>query len=347
MMRFSKEPSHQMAPRIEFALPDAALPGGEIEIQGRQLGPSASRVPLAILDGVPASVLLSRPTRMVIRVPGEVPLGKFEIRNNGQSSNTIDLKIGRLVADNVHPVTNPAVDANGNIFVTLSGSRGQKTPVSVFRIDRAGETQPFVSGIMNATGLALDSKGFLYVSSRQDGTVHRVSPQGAASVYAEGMGIATGIAFDPSNNLYVGDRSGTIFKIAPDRQIFVFATLEPSVAAYHLAFGLDQTLFVTAPATSSYDSIYAIDQGGVVRSYYRGLGRPQGIAADVAGNLYVSASLHGRRGIVSITPSGQASMVLAGSGIIGLAFIPGGNAIIATTGAVYEVALRIEGLQTF
>jgi sugar lactone lactonase YvrE len=207
--------------------------------------------------------------------------------------------------------------------------------------------QPFVTGITNATGLALDGEGYLYVSSRLDGTVHRVSPEGASSLYAEGMGIATGIAFDAAGNLYVGDRSGTIFKIAQDRQIFVFATLEPSIAAYHLAFGLDGTLFVTAPSTSSYDSIYAIDQAGVVRVYYRGLGRPQGLAFDLAGNVYVSASFHGMRGITCITPSGEASVVLAGSGIVGLAFVPGGNAILAANGAVYDVPLGIEGVRLF
>jgi sugar lactone lactonase YvrE len=161
------------------------------------------------------------------------------------------------------------------------------------------------------------------------------------------MGIATGIAFDAAGNLYVGDRSGTIFKIARDRQIFVFATLEPSIAAYHLAFGLDGTLFVTAPSTSSYDSIYAIDQAGVVHVYYRGLGRPQGMAFDVAGNVYVSASYRGSRGIVCITPSGEASLVVAGSGIVGLAFVPGGNAILAANGAVYDVPLGIEGVRLF
>ena len=83
--------------------------------------------------------------------------------------------------------------------------------------DRGDE--PFVTGITNATGLAIDPHGYLYVSSRLDGTVHRVSPHGASSIYAEGMGIATGIAFDSAGNLYVGDRSGTIFKIAQDRQI--------------------------------------------------------------------------------------------------------------------------------
>ena len=58
------------------------------------------------------------------------------------------------------------------------------------------------------------------------------------------MGVATGIAFDREANLYVGDRSGTIFKIGRDRQIFVFATMEPSIAAYHLAFGNNGNLYV-------------------------------------------------------------------------------------------------------
>ena len=136
--------------------------------------------------------------------------------------------------------------------------------------------RPFVSGIMNATGVATDDEGNVYVSSRHEGTVYRVTPAGAASVYAEGMGIATGITFDGEGNLYVGDRSGTIFKIAPDRQIFVFATLEPSVAAYHLAFGIDGTLFVSGPTTSSFDNVYAIDRDGETTVFYRGLGRPQG-----------------------------------------------------------------------
>jgi sugar lactone lactonase YvrE len=346
-MRFSKEPIIPNSPKIETALPDAALPGGEIEILGSQLGATPSRLPTAVLDGIAAPVLLSRANRMIVRIPEEVQSGRFEVRQNGRVSNAIQLKIGRLVAENLHPVGNPAVDERGNIFATFSGPRGQKVPVSVFRIDSSGEVQSFVTGLMNATGLALDAEGRLYISSRYDGTVHRVSPEGATSTYAEGMGIATGIAFDAAGNLYVGDRSGTIFKIGQDRQIFVFATLEPSVAAYHLAFGLDGTLFVTAPTTSSYDSVYAIDQDGMVRVYYRGLGRPQGLAVDVAGNLYVSASLRGKRGIVSITPGGEASLVVAGSGIVGLAFIPGGNAVIATNNAIYDVALKIEGLRLF
>src|SRR5207248_8351220 len=184
------------------------------------------------------------------------------------------------------------------VYGTLSGSREKKTAVSIFRIDRAGNATPFLAEMMNATGIAFDREGQMYVSSRYDGTVYRVAPNGTMSAYAEGMGIATGIAFDREQNLYVGDRSGTVWRIARDRQIFVFATLEPSVAAYHLAFSPAGELFVTGPTTSSFDSVYRIDPHGQVSVFYRGLGRPQGIAFDKAGNLYVAASLGGKRGVV-------------------------------------------------
>jgi sugar lactone lactonase YvrE len=183
----------------------------------------------------------------------------------------------------------------------------------------------------------------MYVSSRYDGAVYRVAADGSTSAFAEGMGVATGMAFDAEENLYVGDRSGTIFKINRDRQIFVFATLEPSVSAYHLAFGPGGDLYVTGPTTSSYDVVHRVNPQGEVATFYRGLGRPQGIAFDAAGNLYVAASLAGRRGIVKITPQAEASLAVAGAGLVGLAFAPGRSVVLATTNAVYHLKWDIEG----
>jgi DNA-binding beta-propeller fold protein YncE len=157
------------------------------------------------------------------------------------------------------------------------------------------------------------------------------------------MGIATGLAFDAEENLYVGDRSGTIFKIGRDRQIFVFATLEPSVSAYHLAFSPAGDLFVAGPTTSSFDAVYRVDPQGKSEVFFRGLGRPQGLAFDVAGNLYVAASLNGRRGIVKLTPDKKASLAVAGQGVVGLAFAPGKAAVLATNSAVHHIAWGIQG----
>ena len=79
-------------------------------------------------------------------------------------------------------------------------------------------------------------------------------------------------------------------------------------------------LYVSGPTTSSYDRICRINRQGEVSLFYRGLGRPQGLAFDREGNLYVAASKGGRRGIVRIRPNGaEADVVLSGSGLVGLA----------------------------
>ena len=78
-----------------------------------------------------------------------------------------------------------------------------------------------------------------------------------------------------------------MFKISPTREIFVLATLEAAVAAYHVAFHPSGELYVPGPTTSSYDRVYRITQGGEVHVFYRGLGRPQGMAFDKDANLYV------------------------------------------------------------
>ncbi len=354
MMRMTRpEANASHNPLIDAVVPDAALPGAEIEIRGSALAAASVtegetvKPPIALLDGKPAPLSLSRPTRLRVRVPEAAGQGLLEVRRNGSVSNAVQIKVGRVLTENVNPVSNPATDLQGNVYTTMSGARGQQVPISVFRISPEGDVDSFMTGLVNATGLAIDNDGVLYVSSRHEGTIHRVTPQGAASIFTEGMGVATGLAFDVEGNLYCGDRSGTIFKIARDRQIFVYATLEPSVAAYHLAFGLDGTLFVTGPTTSSYDVVHAIDSKGNISTYYRGLGRPQGLALDIAGNLYVAASYRGQRGIVRITPDKEAELVLSGSGIVGLAFIPNGSVAVATQNAIYDVALGVEGLRLF
>ncbi|MBI3645114.1 MAG: gluconolaconase [Acidobacteriales bacterium] len=331
-------------PHIEAVAPSFALPGGEVRIVGRGLRPPELRRPRVHFGEVEGSVLISSDDFVIARVPEGAVSGPVVVGTNGHVSNAHSIKVAVPVADNLHPVTNPALDHEGNIYVTFSGSRGQKVPVAIFKIDTNYAVKPFLNEMMNATAIAFDREGQMYVSSRHDETVYKVAPNGTMSSYAEGMGVATGIAFDRARNLYVGDRSGTIFKIAPDRQIFVFATLEPSVSAYHLAFGPHGDLFVTGPTTSSFDCIHKVDQHGSVSVFYRGLGRPQGLAFDAEGNLYVAASLTGKRGIVKITPDGKASLEVSGQGLVGLAFAPGKSAILATNNAVHHISWNIQGL---
>lgn len=329
-------------PEIASIEPKAAIAGGEIVIRGSGFAAGDHVRPQVTFGDQQAEVLISANNFLIARVP-EGAVSSAVTVCTSEVSNPYDVELGVPIADNLHPVSSPAVDTEGNIYVTFSGSRGQKVPVSLFKIDLNYHMKPFAGEIMNPTGLAFDRAGYLYVSSRNDGTVYRVAPNGAAATYVEGMGIATGLAFDPDENLYVGDRSGTVFKISPDGQTFVFATLEPSIAAYHLAAGPDRYLYVAGPTTSSFDSVYRVAPNGEVDVYYRGLGRPQGLAFDAERNLYVAASLNGRKGIVRITPEHRAELVISGTGLVGLAFAPGRSLVLATTNSVYNLAWPIAG----
>src|SRR5271154_3502757 len=332
------------APRIDRIVPAAAIPGGEVVIYGSSFASRTGARPLVHFGEADGSLMLATDNRLIARVPDSANGGTVSVANANGESQPHPIAVGMQIADNLHPVGNPAVDASGNIYVTFSGPRGQRVPVSLYKITANYNIKPFVTSLVNPSGLAVDRGGNLFVSCRNDGTIHRITPEGRAEQWIEGMGVATGIAFDRVENLYVGDRSGTIFKISPSREIFVFATIEPSIAAYHLAFHPSGDLYATGPTTSSYDRVNRITTGGDVSVFYRGLGRPQGLAFDPDTNLYVAASYGGRRGIARVTPDGQAEVILSGSGLVGLALQPSGRAILTTNGALYTLDWDVRGL---
>jgi hypothetical protein len=337
----AKRKDSDQQPLISEVTPIAAIPGGEFQIRGKGLARS-QRTNVSIGD-LSAPVIIGSDSFVIARVPEGASVGELTVGTGSDISRSWICDIGIQIADGMHPVANPAVDSFGNIYCTFSGSRGQKTPVAVFKVDLNYNVVPFITDLMNATTLAIGREGLLYISSRHEGTVYQVTPAGSMSVYVEGMGVATGLAFDQDENLYVGDRSGTIFKISRSRQIYVFTTLEPSIAAYHLAFGPDGYLYTTGPTTSSFDSVYRVSPAGEVEVFYRGLGRPQGLAFDSEDRLYVAASLSGRRGVVRIDKDRNAELFLSGPNIVGLAFTPSRSMVVTTTNALYRVDVNIAG----
>ena len=331
-------------PRILRIDPLLALPGAEVMIDCENMDTSDPTLCAVWFGDQRAPIVALSPRRVLAVVPELKQSGPTEVslESNGERSSATTIEVGKQLAEDLHPVANPAFDPDdGSLLVTRSGSRGEQLPVTIFRIGVSGEVTEFSGDITNPTGIAFDNSGQMFVSSRMDGIVYRITPFKEAVAFARNLGVATGIAFDRSDTMYVGDRTGTIFKVNGIGEESAWAQVEPSVSAYHLAFGPDDDLYVTGPTVASFDSVWRINAEGEVSVFYKGLGRPQGLAFDDLGNLCVAASLRGRRGIVRITPDGRnAEMLVAGMNLVGLAFSVTGDLAVASTDSVYSLEVE-------
>src|SRR5580658_2061808 len=140
-------------PQISEVSPTAAIPGGHFQIRGAGL--AAGDRPSVRFGRTPAQIVVGSDAYVVARVPAGPSNGELSVGLEPEHSVTWPCHVGVRIADGLHPVSNPVVDHAGNIFVTFSGPAGQKTPVSVYKVDATLNSKPLVTDVLNATGLAL------------------------------------------------------------------------------------------------------------------------------------------------------------------------------------------------
>ena len=333
--------------KINAVEPKFAIPGGEITVECEGFRIEHGTNNGCYIDGVGCRIVAASSNRVLAIIPDEIASEqtKITLESGGAKSNAFEIIVGKKLTGDMHIVANPAVDPSDDaLILTRSGGRGQHLPATLYRLEADGFLDELPDPILNPTGIAFDGEGQMFVTNRAQGEVYAVGRDGSSSVYATGLGIATGLCFDSSGVMYVGDRSGTIYRVREFAAAEVFAVLEPSVAAYHIAFGPDGRLFVTAPGLASHDAIHVIDHEGYDEYFFRGLGRPQGLAFDTDGNLYVAACYQGRHGIVRVTPDGlSAEHFVAGNTVVGLCFTRKGEMIVATNNSVYSISCGIKG----
>jgi DNA-binding beta-propeller fold protein YncE len=136
-----------------------------------------------------------------------------------------------------------------------------------------------------------------------------------------------------------------VFGVAQDGITSTIATLPASVAAFHLAVGPDGNIYVTAPTLGPYDHVYKIDpRTKEVASVYAGFGRPQGLAFDSQGVLYVVEALAGWSGLYRLRVEGKPELVVAGQGLVGVAFDPTGGVVVSSNDTAYRLQVPIRPL---
>ena len=329
--------------RISAVHPLWAVEGGQVVISGDgfHVDPPAQ----VLIGGEPARVTRVSGHSVSVIVPSGLEGGRTPVRLEGAPGETAYIDVAAPLATGLHLVDSPVFDRNGNLYVTFSGSRGQQAPISVFVVRPDGTREPFAADVPNPTSMAFDREGMLYVSSRFDGSVHRIAPDGTISVHATDLGVPCGIAFGPDGALYVGDRSGSIMRLAGGRATQL-ASIPPSIAAFHLAFGPEGWLYVTAPTLAARDPVYRVALNGAVEIFYDGFGRPQGLAFDDEGNLYVVDAVAGWSGVYRLRTDRREppQQVIAGGELIGLAFDPRGGLVLASHDTAYRLTVGVRGL---
>ena len=326
------------SPTITAIQPPSAIEGGRIDIQGEGFAIDSPLLPEVRIADARARIVYASSTELSAIVPGGLDGGRATVRVAGAYGETAFVNIAAPFATGLHQVDNPVFDRDGNLYVTYSGTRGQQVPVSIFRVRPNGTRETFSSGIVNPTSMAIDPQGRLYVSSRFEGTVYRVGEDGIAEPFASDLGVACGLAFSDDGVLFVGDRSGTIFRVDEKGRATTFASLPASVAAFHLAIGPGGVLHVTGPTLSSYDLLYRIDRDGAIETIYAAFGRPQGLAFDRHGTLFVVEALAGSSGLYRLQPGSAPELVLAGAGLVGVAFSPDGVIVVSSNETAYRLA---------
>jgi DNA-binding beta-propeller fold protein YncE len=315
-------------------------------LEGTDLPLDKNGPPRVTVGGLEAHVLSASPRRLRIVVPPGCDGGPATVKLEASGLELGTVHVARLLADGLHQVDSPAFDGLGRLYATHSGGRGVKVPVPLFRIGRDGMREPLAIDLPNPTSLALGPDGAMYVSSRFEGHVYRLTTEDQVEVYASELGVPTGLAFGRDGALFVGDRSGTIFRITSGKQVETFATLPPSVAAFHLAFGPDECLYVAAPTLASHDPVYRITPDRLVDTVIDGFGRPQGLAFDSSGDLYVVDALAGAASLyrVTLAEPEQLEMMLTAPALVGLAFDPDGGIVLASGEAAWRLDLPVAPL---
>jgi hypothetical protein len=249
--------------------------------------------------------------------------------------------------------TGVATDSAGNVYVAdlynytirkITSSGVVSTLAGLAGSSGSANGTGSLARFNNATGVATDSAGNVYVTDRYNYIIRKITPSGVVSTFAglagssgssDGTGAAArfgftyGIATDSVGNVYVTD-TNTIRVITPTAVVTTLAGLAGNSGSLDGTGAAARFNFPTGVTTDSTGNVYVTDTNnntirkitpaGVVTTFSGLAGSrgsadgtvaaaryylPRGIATDSGGNFYVADSYN--QTIRKITASGVVS----------------------------------------
>lgn len=242
-----------------------------------------------------------------------------------------------------------AFDAAGNLYVADAGNNAIRkisatgvvtTVAGSPQVQGANDGSPGVASFHYPLGVAVDSKGTVFVADTGNCSVRKIATDGVTSTIGQSCPASTqapvdgqgtevrfagpkALAVDANDNVYVADGNALIRKIAPTGKV---TTLYIVSDLHAIAVSPDGTLYVTreggvVTSGGSCGRVDKITSDGVHTTVFQDFCSDAllGITTDSLGNVYF-ANTFGNR-IQKITPAGVVSTVVGQPGKQG--FLPG------------------------
>jgi sugar lactone lactonase YvrE len=296
--------------------------------------------------------------------------GHPQFTGDGGSATSASLRVPSAVA----------VNAAGEVFIADSGSsRIRKISVDGVITTVAGNGRNYIgpedgvaateTALLNPTGVAVDSKGDLYIAD--DWPVRKVCPNGVITAIPLPPGqfcsaTTTAVAVDTADNLFAMTACGQVLEVSPPGTIRLLAGTGMIGFGGDGGFGASAVLMKPAAVAVDGDgNVFIADTGnGRIRrviptgfiSTVAGNGQyrfggdgadarsaylnfPRGIAVTGTGDLYIADTFNNR--VRRVSANGAIATV-AGTGAFSFAG-DGGLAIDATLALPYGVAVNSAG----
>lgn len=203
----------------------------------------------------------------------------------------------------------PAIDRNGNLFV-VDVDTGD-----ISRISTEGDVEIFVNTGGAPNGAKFHANGDLYVADRQKGII-AISPEGRIRVIVEHFqgkkfNGPNDLVFDSKENLYFTDPHGSsaenpfgsVYKLASNGNL---ACLASGLAFPNgVVLSKDEQFLFVADTRKNRILRYVFSPSfrSYIFSQLSGGWGPDGLAFDVAGNLYVAH--YGGGDVIILNPKGE------------------------------------------